>query len=319
MSDEELAALLPPIAHDANKYTRGSLLVLAGSARFTGAAVLAAQAAARTGAGYVTLAIPQPAAPVAQGHLLSTAVLAAPAAGGAFAADAWMTIKAQLTKVDAIVLGPGITVTEASREFVRCVVEDARATDVALLVDADGINCLAALLAEGRLVGGGAGAGGAGADGAGAGAGAGECAGGDSRGGFKDDGTPRFIVTPHSGELKRLLAGAGALSMGQLAEMLECVVVAKGPVTQVLGAGRHVSSGTGTAALARAGTGDVLAGVIGALLAQGMGAFDAACVGVELHSRAGLLAQGALGLRSVCAEDVVASIAAVLKAVEGHV
>lgn len=270
MDDSELAALLPPISHDANKYTRGSLLVLAGSARFPGAAVLAAQAATRTGAGYVTLGTPAPAAQIAQTHLLSVPVVALPATEGAFASNAFAVALAQMNHVNAIVLGPGITKTPAVAAFVKTVLRDAR---VPLLLDADALNCLTFFSAAVSVP---------------------------------------LILTPHAGELKHLLAETGSASVHQLATQLNAVVVCKGPETHIITPTQSSVSTTGTPALAKAGTGDVLSGIIGSLLAQGASPYDAAVLGVELHGRAGRLAEERLGRRSVCAEDVVDSIAAAL-------
>ena len=276
MTDAELAALLPPIPDDANKYTRGSVLVLAGSARYPGAAVLAAQAAARTGAGYVTLATPKSVSQVAQGHLLSIPVLAAPAQEGAFTSDAWEDIRAQVNHVDAIVLGPGLTVTPSTSAFVAAVLQGAA---VPIVVDADALNAVAAL--------------------------------------YVTKGTECFvtpvILTPHAGELKRLYDATETNSVEELAHALNCIVVAKGPVTRIVSPEQSVSSQAGTAALAKAGTGDVLSGIIGSLLGQGAPPFDAALLGVELHGRAGRVAEQKLGRRSVCAEDLLDALPVVLR------
>jgi NAD(P)H-hydrate epimerase len=102
-----------------------------------------------------------------------------------------------------------------------------------------------------------------------------------------------------------------------LAAMLNAVVVAKGPVTQVVAVDGSHSSSTGTVALAKAGTGDVLSGMIGSLLAQGMSPFEAAKLGVELHGQAGRLAEQRLGRRSVCAEDLLETLPLALKAIDG--
>jgi NAD(P)H-hydrate epimerase len=281
MTDRELAALLPPILPDAHKYTRGSLLVLAGSTRFPGAAVLAAKAAARAGAGYVTLAIPKPAVAAAQAHLLATPVLAAPATNGAFAADAWDALCDQLNHLDAIVLGPGLTVTPSTSAFVQSVLQSAR---VPLLLDADALTLLAALptaQAAPALL-------------------------------------PPLILTPHAGELARLLDATGATDPKQLAEALNAVVVAKGPETHIVSPTQHHRFTGGTAALATAGTGDVLSGIIGSLLAQGASPYAAAVLGVELHGRAGRLAEEQLGQRSVRAEDLLETLPLVFKKLEAH-
>jgi NAD(P)H-hydrate epimerase len=280
LTDSELAALLPHIPSDAHKYTRGSLLVLAGSSRFVGAAVLAARAAARAGAGYVTLAVPEPVARVAQTHLLSVPVIAAPASDGAFAADAWENIHAPLTHLDTIVLGPGLTTSPAASAFVQSVLREAT---VPVLLDADALTILSSLVRQ------------------------------DSN--LASSGTT-LILTPHAGELKRLYEATGTSNVRKLAETFGAVVVAKGPQTCVTSPSREYVSTAGTPALAKAGTGDVLAGVIGSFVAQGASPFDAAVLGVELHGRAGRVVERALGMRAVCAEDVVEALPEVLRTLE---
>jgi NAD(P)H-hydrate epimerase len=158
-----------------------------------------------------------------------------------------------------------------------------------ILLDADALNVLAALIAEGY--------------------------------GFDADSAvpapaPHLILTPHAGELARLLEAAKATDAQQLARQLNAVVVAKGPETLIASPSRSHLFTAGTPALATAGTGDVLAGVIGAFAAQGVPPFDAAVLGVELHGRAGRHAEQHLGQRSVRAEDVTASLPLVLQHLE---
>jgi NAD(P)H-hydrate epimerase len=280
LTDRELAALLPPIPRDAHKYTRGSLLVLAGSERFPGAAVLAAHAAARAGAGYVTLAVPEPAAATARAHLLSVPVIAAPADNGTFSANAWEDVRARLTHLDAIVLGPGLTVSPSATAFVRAVLLD---VDVPLLLDADALNILGTLLQQGLSL---------------------------------NTSGKGLLLTPHAGELKRLCDAAEVSDAQQLAAKLDAVVVAKGPATRVVSPMRDCLLEPGTPALAKAGTGDVLAGIIGSLVAQGATPFDAAMLGVELHGRAGRLAEEMFGRRAVCAEDLLNTLPTTLRRLE---
>jgi NAD(P)H-hydrate epimerase len=124
------------------------------------------------------------------------------------------------------------------------------------------------------------------------------------------------ILTPHAGELKRLLSASGATDARQLAKALNAIVVAKGPETLIVSPTQSRVSTAGTPALAKAGTGDVLSGIIGSLLAQGASPFDAAVLGVELHGRAGRIAEQRLGCRAVCAEDVIEALPSVLKGLE---
>ncbi|MDR3037589.1 MAG: NAD(P)H-hydrate dehydratase [Coriobacteriales bacterium] len=309
ITDNTLAVLLPPIARNAYKYTRGSLLVLAGSNSFPGAAVLAAQAAARGGAGYVTLAIPETVAAIAQAHLLSVPVIAAPATKGAFAADAWKDVCAQATHVDAIVLGPGLTVTSSTSAFVEVVLREAT---VPVLVDADALNILAACWAQSGVVlpfASGVQTGSASTSASNFG----DCT--PSAPASAAD--PCYILTPHAGELKRLLDATGLADVQCLANALNAVVVAKGPETSIVSPTQMRSVSSGTPALAKAGTGDVLSGLIGSLVAQGASPFMAAVAGVELHARAGRIAERLFSRRSVCAEDVIQAVPHVLRELEG--
>jgi NAD(P)H-hydrate repair Nnr-like enzyme with NAD(P)H-hydrate dehydratase domain len=370
-----LSALLSPISDDAHKYTRGSLLILAGSRRFPGAAVLAAKAAARAGAGYVTLAIPEPVVTVAQAHLLSVPVIAAPADDGAFAADAWESIRDQLTHLDAIVLGPGLTITPSTSAFVQAVLSETggvrgtRGTREAR--EAGGVGAT-----DGVRGGRGTGEGEAGDVRGVREAGAGEARGtreareaggvrgvseargtreacearagaceaggvGDVRGtgegalpvlldadalnilsvlmrqGFNLKTLDKaLILTPHARELERLCEATEVPDAPCLAKALQAIIVAKGPETRIVSPTREYHSTSGTSALAKAGTGDVLAGVIGSFIAQGVVPFEAATLGVEIHNRAGQFAENTLGRRAVCAEDVLEAIPAALRSVE---
>ena len=291
---------LPDIPSDAHKYSRGSLLVLAGSRRYCGAGVLTTLAAEKTGAGYVTLATPASAALTARQHLLCSPVIEAfeDAELGSFFEAALPAILKEFRHISAICCGPGMTVNESTSAFVSDVLQYAAQKVIPLLLDADALNILAA---SPQLL--------------------------DKR----EAATP-LILTPHKGELARLyvahIEGSGA-EVGEskhapilkvsvvdaaqaLAEKLLAVIVAKGPTTYIAGGGEVFESNEGTAALAKAGTGDVLAGIISSLLAQGMVADEAALLGVKLHSRAGVLAEQKQGRRSVTALDVIDAIPAAL-------
>ncbi|HBT94952.1 MAG TPA: hypothetical protein DEB24_02065, partial [Coriobacteriia bacterium] len=214
MDYRDLIELLPAVARDANKYSRGSLLILAGSVRYPGAAILAAKAAERAGAGCITLAVPKSAVPVAQGHLLSVPVVAAPENAGAFASDAWFALSTEISHIDAVVLGPGLTDTASTREFALKVLRECR---VPVLIDADGLNGIAA---SGFF-------------------------------GIKLD--ERHVLTPHAGELGRLEKAAGVIGAQELAVKTGATIVAKGPETHIVSPKRHVVSTAGTSALATAG------------------------------------------------------------------
>jgi len=263
---------LPTIQPDANKYTRGSLLVLGGSRRFPGAAILAARAAALTGAGYVTLATPTSIVPVAQTHMLSIPVVGAKEEDGAFASDGLRDVLKQVRHIDAVVIGCGLTVTSSTTKFVHSVQAWANETKTPLLIDADALGATRPCSAL----------------------------------------SPLFVLTPHPGEIARLFASTSTSTAEELARYLNAVVVAKGPTSIITDGANRVVCDEGTPALAKAGTGDVLSGMIGSLLAQGMESFEAAWSGVILHARAGRCAEERYGTRSVMAEHLLEAIPVVL-------
>jgi len=299
---------LPTIPADANKFSRGSLLVLAGSRRYSGAGILATLAAERTGAGYVSLAAPTSAARVARQHLICSPVIEAPEDDeqGSFTETALPAVLEELRHVDAICAGPGLTVNERTEAFLKEVLLYASREHIPLLMDADALGILAAetelMLERQQLVQ-----------------------------AFLKREQPMpnpLVLTPHEGELARLQAAffrginlkAGELnqpallkvSLGEaaqaLSEIIGVTVVAKGPTTYIAGEDELAECNEATPALAKAGTGDVLAGIISSLLAQGITAFDAALLGVRIHSLAGVLAEQKQGRRSVTALDVIEAL-----------
>ena len=269
---QEYARLLVEPAYDANKYTRGRLLVIAGSAQYGGAAVLAAHAAARSGAGYVTLATTHTVAAISQAHLLTVPVLGFDEdREGCIAYEAYETLCARLDHVDAVLIGSGLGRSDSVAHLVRDLVQK---SPVPMVLDADGLNAFC---------------------------------------GHTDDfaqAVAPLILAPHAGELQRL----GTLE--QLVSLCR-VVVAKGPTTTISEGSRMVRDDTGPSALATAGTGDVLAGIIGALLCQGLEPFDAAMLGVHIHSTAALLACETLTSYCMMATDVIEYLPRALQKIRG--
>lgn len=268
----DLAALVPRPAPDAHKNERGRVLVLAGSGRFPGAAVLAARGAMRAGAGYVTLATPEPVVAIAQAHLLAAPVVGLAAGRShAFVSAAARQALDLARDHDAVVLGPGLTLTDGAAAFVREVVAGC---PVPLVLDADGLNALV-----------------------------------DATGLLGSRPAPT-VMTPHAGELARLLATSAAavqadrVSFSARLAHERCAVVLKGAGTVVSDGTRTAVNTSGSVALATAGTGDVLAGVIGALLGAGLGPYEAGVLGAHLHGRAGQVAARVHTPLGVTAEDV---------------
>lgn len=247
-------ASLPRPSEDGHKYERGHTLVCSGPATRTGAARLAARAALRIGSGLVTLASPGDALAENGAHL--TAIMLRPCDGESGLAELLAD-----KRFSTVCAGPGLGDGEPTRAIVRV----AAASGRALVLDAD---ALTSFEGEAALLGGLLGAGA-------------QC---------------RAVLTPHGGEFKRLFAGetqvleaASKLDRARLAaERVGAVLVLKGADTVIAAPdGRAAINATGTPYLATAGSGDVLAGIVAGLLAQGMPAFEAACAAVWLHGETG--------------------------------
>ena len=270
---DELAALVPLPAADANKYTRGTLTAVVGSERYPGAACLAAAASQRAGAGYTEVVTHPTAVDLVRAWRPSLVVLPRAALPEALA-------PAREGRPRACLVGCGFDVRdEESGPIVRAVLEQAQIP----VVDGSGLDALAC--EEGRLL---------------------------LRRRF-EEGLPT-VVTPHAGEAARLARPLGLPSddpcalARSLSLALGVIALVKGPVTYASDGDEIVRMTHGTPALAKAGTGDVLAGLVGALLAQGADALDAAVLGAELHARAGRIAAARLTDVAVVAEDVLEAV-----------
>ncbi len=262
------------------KFSVGSVLVVGGSRGLTGAPVLAALAAARAGAGYVTVAAPASVAPIIAGKLLEVMTVELPddPETGPRRGSSRMAVE-RAARAQALVLGPGIGRLPAAQKFARDVAAHAK---LPLVLDADGLNAHA------------------------------------EEGGLEQLAarSAPTVLTPHAGELGRLLELPSAeIEAHRLeharaaAERSRAIVVLKGDDTVVAEPGGRVAvSPGGAAALATAGTGDVLSGVMGAFLAKGVEPFTAACAAVLVHQAAGILAAEEIGAEGVIASDVIGAL-----------
>lgn len=283
-----------------DKFTRGSVLVVGGSSRFTGAPIMAARAAARMGAGYVTLAVPQAIAAVCQTHLLEIPVVGLPCdAEGVLTADAAERVAKMARSASAVLVGPGMRVSSGTVAVVSALLR----SEAPLVIDADGLNCLSRLT-EGRLF--------------------------DFPELTRRDAP--LILTPHRGELGRL-TGRAEMPPTSLSEQLECarqivwsdggseiVVASKGSATGCVSVDQAVLPKPGPAALATAGSGDVLSGMMASYLAQVGGQSEnlplMAALVCEIHGYAGTVAAERLGSRGVMACDLIDSIGLAADAIE---
>ena len=302
-TDEMVRALLPARPRNAHKGTFGRVLVAAGSVNYTGAAYLSASAAYRVGAGLVTLAVVPPVYGILAGHLPEATWLMLPQEQGVIAGAAADLLRANYAHTQALLLGPGLGLEPVTADFVRRWLSadegvgqrrgqfgfalasaalisslDDKPKMPPTVVDADGLKLLARVDGWAHLL-------------------------------------PRqTVLTPHPGEMavitgldKNAIEADRIGTARKYAAEWGLVVVLKGAFTIVAAPdGRTVLQPFATAALARAGTGDVLAGAIAGLMAQGLPAFEAAVAGAYLHGQAGVLAAQALGTTaSVLASDIV--------------
>jgi NAD(P)H-hydrate epimerase len=274
LDDGEFLALLPSRAESSDKRSSGAPLVIAGSQQFPGAAVLCAMGAARAGAGYVTVATPQNAAPAMRSHLIEQVVTTIdPSHGSEQVVEDLLDIAKRNSSV---AIGPGLGLDDRTGEIVRGFVE---ACDLPIVADASALFHFAKHLEMLR--------------------------------------GKRIVLTPHAGEFARL-SGKGTVKEEERVERLREFVDRTGITTLLKGQSTLIYDGTtvhinttGTSALATAGTGDVLTGIIATLLSQGLTPVDAARAGAYWH---GLAAKHAASLRprGVIARDVYDSLAAAL-------
>ncbi|HEY7413213.1 MAG TPA: NAD(P)H-hydrate dehydratase [Vicinamibacteria bacterium] len=281
----DAAAAFPPRDPDAHKGRFGHVLVVAGSTGKSGAAALAGEAALLSGAGLVTVACPE--AVLAQVAAARPELMTAPLAADAEGALAEVALEPALALVegrDAVVLGPGLGTAAGTRSFVQGFV---RRCPAPLVIDADGLNALAG--AAGALPRGHA-----------------------------------TVLTPHPGEMARL-AGLGTAEVQSqrlataraFAARSGAVVVLKGHATLVAQPdGPAAVNATGGPAMATGGTGDVLAGIIGALLARGLEAWPAACAAAYVHGWAGDEGARRLGDESLTAGGLLEALPRVLRRLE---
>jgi NAD(P)H-hydrate epimerase len=245
----EFLALLPLRAEDSDKRSSGAPLIVAGSSQFPGAGVLCARAAARAGAGYVTVACPESAAASLRSHLVEQVVVTYDDSSPILAIDDLLDLTRRCTSV---AIGPGLGLSDAMGEIVRGFLER---LDRPFVADAS------ALFHLGKHL--------------------------DLLRGKK------CVLTPHEGEFARL-SGRGTIAPGKRMERLREFVQRTGVTTLLKGNATLIDDGetmhvnvTGTSALATAGTGDVLTGMIGTLLSQGLTPLDAARAAAYWHGLAG--------------------------------
>jgi NAD(P)H-hydrate epimerase len=308
IEDELLDEVLPDRPMDANKGTFGTLLTIAGSVNYTGAALLAGKSAYRVGVGLVQMAVPSSLHAVLAGNFPEATWIMLPHEMGVIASEAGDVIWKNLDRATAILVGPGLGRENTTKEFLKHLLEGEKPSSIQapigfvttekktrpakkenlppLVLDADALNLLSEIAHWQTLIPAGC------------------------------------VLTPHPGEMARLTgmsideiqANRQAIAT-KFAKEWKCIVVLKGAFTVVAEpSGKCSVLPVATPALARAGTGDILAGIIGGLLAQKIPAYQAACAGVYIHAQAGLFAADSIGSsQAVIAGDVLESISEVFE------
>ncbi|MCC6300040.1 MAG: NAD(P)H-hydrate dehydratase [Anaerolineales bacterium] len=310
--EDSVSALLSERALDSHKGTFGTALLAAGSINYTGAAMLAGEAAYRSGAGLVQLAIPASIHVAVAGQLPEATWILLPHSTGVISSSAAEVLAKNLERATAMLIGPGFGTEDTTREFIENLLTGKAALKKSLasigfvhaeagkkdeenrslpplVIDADGLRLLSQIKE------------------------------------WKSKLPALSILTPHPGEMSALTG----LSKEEIQEDRQAiaskfakewghVVVLKGAFTVIAAPdGRMTIVPVASPALARAGTGDVLAGLIVGLRAQGLDAYDAAVAGAWIHAQAGLYAADDLGTAaSVMASDVLNSISDVLSDLE---
>ncbi len=282
--DRELAdpmlirSLLPPRPRDAHKGTFGKALIISGSTLYTGAPLLAAEAAYRAGAGLVTLATPRSIHPILAGKIDEATFLPLPDRAGVLTSEAVPEIRPKIAEYTVTLIGPGLTTN--ARDFLeKLLASESIPVELKarLILDADALNIVAQIEGWWTRV------------------------------------PSTAILTPHPGEMARLTklsakeieADREKVAI-EFAQKWGHVVVLKGAFTVIASPdGRSILLPFANPALATAGSGDVLAGTITAIAAQGRTGFEAAVCGAYLHGAAGESAQREIGSAGVLAGDLL--------------
>lgn len=276
LNHEQVLSILPDRAVDAHKGDFGKILLLCGSKGYTGAAYLAAQASLRSGAGLVFLGVPESIYQIEAVKLNEAIVFSLPDENGKLSAAAIPEILQRLPKMDAVLIGPGLGQSDGVFQVVKAVLEQAACP---VVLDADGINLIAAHkdLVRGR--------------------------------------TTPTILTPHAGEFGRLGGNPEERTVAAetMARVLGCILLLKGHHTVITDGETTYINPTGNPGMAVGGSGDVLAGIITALLGQGITPLEAAACGAWLHGAAGDICAAEIGQYGMLPTDMLNTLPRLLK------
>ena len=276
LNHEQVLSILPDRAADAHKGDFGKILLLCGSKGYTGAAYLAAMGALRSGAGLVFLGVPESIYAIEAIKLNEAIVFSLPEEDGKLSADAVPAILECLPKMDAVLIGPGLGQSNGVLQVVKAILEQA---DCPVVLDADGINLIAAHkdIVRGR--------------------------------------TAPTILTPHAGEFGRLGGNPEERTVAAeaMAKDLGCILLLKGHHTVITDGGTTYINTTGNPGMSVGGSGDMLAGIITALLGQGIAPLEAAACGAWLHGAVGDICAAEIGQYGMLPTDMLNVLPRLLK------
>jgi hydroxyethylthiazole kinase-like uncharacterized protein yjeF len=286
--DSLISDWLPNRPIDSHKGTFGTSLIIAGSKNYVGAALLAGEAAYRIGSGLVTLAIPNEIHHGLAGYLPEATWLLLPDKNGHISVEANEDIQKHINNISALLIGPGLGLDTSTQQFISRFIESIESSDIKnipLIIDADGLKLFSKIPDWHKKI------------------------------------PPLSILTPHPGEMAYLTGLSREDIQTRRNEIVQYyskkwghIVILKGAYTVIASPNeQYALIPIASPALARAGTGDVLAGLITGLRAQGINSFESAVIGAYIHGRAGILATQLIGnTASVIARDILTASAKIL-------
>lgn len=277
LEHKDILRILPDRLQETHKSDYGRILLLCGSKGYTGAAALAAMGALRVGAGLVYLGVPEYIYAIEATKLLEPVILPLSDAEGMLSMDAVPQIRDMICRMDAVLIGPGLGISENTRELVIWILNNFKGP---VVVDADGINVLSGHIdvLRGRAY--------------------------------------PTVLTPHQGEFCRLTGIDCSDRIGaavKAAEMTGSIIVLKGHNTVITDGRAVYVNHTGNPGMAVGGSGDVLAGMITGLIGQGISPIQAAAAGVWIHGAAGDICAKEMGMYSMLPGDMLGVISRLLK------
>lgn len=277
LTHQDVLNILPDRSPDSHKGDYGKILLLCGSRGYTGAAALAAMGALRSGAGLVYLGVPESIYAIEAVKLTEPVVFPLPDQYGKLSADALVQLGDILPRMDAVLIGPGLGISEGTSQIVQYILKEAKCP---VVLDADGISMAA------------------------------------SHKDILRERTSATVLTPHAGEFSRLTGTMPADRVSDAkdaARDMNVIMVLKGHETVITDGKCCYINNTGNPGMAVGGSGDVLAGVIVSLLGQGVDPLQAAACGVWLHGAAGDVCAESIGQYGMLPSDMLNVLPRLLK------